>query len=185
MKQIFLLLLGFIQAAIYFPINIFVTLVAYALSPILPLFADSNGWLPSCLWWFQTPDASIDGDSGWQNTTRHPFVNKLPRYFRRVLWLIRNPSYGFNCTVLATKPLPEGFISYGNLKISDKGVWGANFAYVKNTQYFVVRAYCPTIFGKCLKFRFGWNLATALDSNQYVGERIKYVFTCNPLKSIQ
>lgn len=185
MKQTFKLIYGAFLALLYFPINIVVTLVAYVLSPILPLFANSEGWLPNWLYWFQTPDASIDGDTGWKSTKKHPTVNKLPRYVRRVLWLIRNPSYGFNSTVLATSPLQEGFVSYGNLKISDKGVWGVNFAYVKNTPYFVLRVYYPTLFGKCLKFRIGWNLATALDSNQYVGERIKYCFTCNPFKSIQ
>ena len=36
----------------------------------------------------------------------------------------------------------------GELDISDKRVWWINFAYINNTQYFVTRAYFPTIFGK-------------------------------------
>lgn len=180
-----LIILGVLQALLYFPISLFVTLIAYILAPILPLFANKDAWLPKWLWWFQTPDASIDGDSGWQDVSKHPTVNSLPRYLRRVLWLIRNPSYGFSWTVLATKELPEGYVSYGNIYADDSGSnWGWHFAYVKNTQYFVIRVYYPTIFGKCLKARFGWNLASALRNNDYIGKHIKYVFTCNPLKGI-
>ena len=46
------------------PINLIVAFIAVILSPILPLFASEDGWLPTWLWWFQTPDAPIDGDSG-------------------------------------------------------------------------------------------------------------------------
>ena len=33
------------------------------LAPIVVLFTDNDGWLPSWLWWWQTPDNSIDGDA--------------------------------------------------------------------------------------------------------------------------
>lgn len=92
---------------VLFPLNLIVLLVACILAPLLPLFASNDGWLPKWLSWFQTPDASLDGDSGWRNTSKHPCVNKLPRYLRQVLWLWRNPSYGFNWTVLATRPLQQ------------------------------------------------------------------------------
>ena len=182
--QVIKLIYGLLLALFYFPFALAVTLIAYVLSPVLPLFA-KDGWLPSWLSWFQTPDASINGDSGWTDTTKHPWINLLPVYFRQVFWLIRNPSYGFNSTVLATDVLPdEGYVTFGRLDISDKGIWGINFAYVKTTPYFVIRAYLPMGFGKCFKFRFGWNLATALMNNNYRGMVIKYVNTFQPFKSI-
>lgn len=58
-------------------------------------FASSDGWLPRWLWWFQTPDNSIDGDNSFNKPSLHPYITKMPRYIRRVLWLIRNPSYVF------------------------------------------------------------------------------------------
>ena len=182
--QVIKLIYGLLLALFYFPFALAVTLIAYVLSPVLPLFA-KDGWLPSWLSWFQTPDASINGDSGWTDAAKHPWINSLPVYFRQVFWLIRNPSYGFNSTVLATDVLPdEGYVTFGRLDISDKGVWGLNFAYIKTTPYFVIRAYFPTLFGKCMKFRFGWNIATPLMNNNYQGTVIKYVTTFNPFKSI-
>ena len=183
--QVIKLIYGLLLALFYLPFSLIMTVVAYILSPILPLFANDKAWLPVWLWWFQTPDNSIDGDSGWQNKSKHPFINRMPRYWRQVFWLIRNPSYGFNWTVLATSKLPDaGYVTFGRLEISDKGIWGVNFAYIKTTPYFVSRAYVPTIFGKCMKFRFGWNIATPLMGNNYQGTVIKYVTTFNPLKSI-
>ena len=46
-------------------ISIPLTVLALILAPVLPLFANSDGWLPKWLWWFQTPDNSLDGDQGW------------------------------------------------------------------------------------------------------------------------
>lgn len=37
------------------------------LAPVLPFFADESGYLPRCLWWFQTPDNPLDGDRGHWN----------------------------------------------------------------------------------------------------------------------
>lgn len=59
MKQLTLLVLGFIQALLYLPINLSVTLIALVLAPVLPLFA------------------SLDGDSGWKNVSKHPYVTTL------------------------------------------------------------------------------------------------------------
>ncbi len=178
------LLGGLLLSLFYLPFALAVNLIAFVLAPVMPLLA-KDGWLPYWLSWFQTPDASINGDSVWQSSDKHPWINKQPVYIRQVLWLIRNSSYGFNSTVLATKPLPDyGYVTFGRLDISDKGVWGLNFAYVKETPYFVMRAYFPIGFGKCMKFRFGWNIATPLMNNNYQGKMIKYVTTFSPFKSI-
>lgn len=98
-----------------------------------------------------------------------------------MFWLIRNPAYGFSWTVLATKPLPYKF--YGNLYAKDKiGMYGWCYSWVEGTKYFHLKAYLPTVFGKCLKFRFGWNLANSLIDKSYPEKVIKY---CNPFKEPQ
>lgn len=97
---------------LYLPANAIVTLLAYTLAPILPLFANDKGYLPNWLWWFQTPDNPLDGDADYARS-HAPYKAEGPRkfyqiYINRVIWLYRNPSYGFDWTVLAFKPQPLG-----------------------------------------------------------------------------
>lgn len=185
MIQGLLLMKGLLLALLYLPINLAFTALAWLLAPVLPLFASEDGWLPSWLWWFQTPDNSIDGDGTFNKPSAHPIITRMPQYWRRVFWLIRNPSYGFNWTVLATKALPNNpYRFFGNLQAKDSvGMYGWCFSWVTGTMYFHLKIYQPTIFGKCLKFRIGWNLANSLMNNAYAGQKIKYCFTCNPFKS--
>lgn len=177
----------FIRYILYLPLNLLVAFIALCLAPILPAFATSENILPKWLSWFQTPDATLDGDSGWQDVNKHPYVTKLPRYIRRMLWLIRNHSYGFNWTVLATKPLPSNPYHYlGDLYAKDKeGMFGWCFSWIEDTHYFHLKIYQKTIFGKCLKFRIGWNLTNSLIDKSYPNKVIKYCFTCNPFKTPQ
>lgn len=71
------IILGILQALFYLPINLFVTAIAWIISPVLPLFASSDGWLPRWLWWFQTPDNSIDGDHSFNKPSLTPTCNKI------------------------------------------------------------------------------------------------------------
>jgi hypothetical protein len=84
---------------INFTVDVFATLIA----PLLPLFAtvqlgaSDNGnarlaepRLPKYLSWFQTPDNSLYGDTGWQ-TIHYPAYKS---YLGQVLWLIRNSAHG-------------------------------------------------------------------------------------------
>ena len=91
------------------PLNCVVLVSAYLLSPILPLFASKDGWLPKCLWWYQTPDNPLDGDYGFR-MIHAPFkgedLSYWKKYINRMFWMIRNPSYGFDWTVLAFNPEP-------------------------------------------------------------------------------
>lgn len=79
------------------PFSFAFTLLAMLLSPLLALFASKDGWLPKWLWWFQTPDNSLDGDGGWKNEHwqwRFSLPSALATYVGRVGWLFRNPAYG-------------------------------------------------------------------------------------------
>lgn len=73
-------------------------------APIVVLFARADGWLPSWLSWWQTPDNSLDGDEPWQ-AGRRPFAKNtgICRYLNRVAWLYRNSMYGYANQVVGVK----------------------------------------------------------------------------------
>ena len=48
------------------PVSLLVTVACVLFAPVIVLFASPMGWLPNWLWWFQTPDNSLDGDEGWK-----------------------------------------------------------------------------------------------------------------------
>lgn len=163
------------------PINLIVAFIAVILSPILPLFASEDGWLPTWLWWFQTPDAPIDGDSGWKDLYKHPYVNKLSRYLRRVLWLCRNPSYGFNWTILASKPLPKEWTYEGDLDC-DNSVLSNTRKVTKITvfcgEYFHKRYYRKIgSTNRCFQLNYGWNMHALCKNGKQEGVKAKYRFT--------
>ena len=58
------------------PLSFVMAVVGRLLAPILPFFAKSDGYLPSWLSWFQTPDNPLDGDKGhwerWPGTSAWP-----------------------------------------------------------------------------------------------------------------
>lgn len=166
------------------PINLVIALLAWMLAPILPLFANSDGWLPSWLWIFQTPDASLDGDSGWKDISQHPFVTKLPRYLRQVLWLFRNPSYGFNWTVLVSKPLPKDWSYRGNIKC-DRSLDKTSWVYVTCGKYWQFRCYLkyPKI-NYCFQINIGWNIHEMCVNGAQEGQKAKYRFTPHPFKKM-
>ncbi len=80
---------------LFLPASLLFDVLGRLLAPVVVLFANDEGWLPSWLSWFQTPDNSLDGDRGhaerWGTSTA-----PLATYVRRVAWLWRNCGYGFN-----------------------------------------------------------------------------------------
>ncbi|MDX1452257.1 MAG: hypothetical protein R3183_06845 [Oleiphilaceae bacterium] len=167
---------------ILLPIHLCMIALCYLLSPVLPLFAIGRDTLPYWLSWFQTPDAPIDGDSGFQRVA--PWVKW--RYARRVMWLIRNPAYGFSWSVLAARPARGAEIKViGNIASGDDPyIPGWSFTWIPGTHYWQVRAFIKTVPGKCLKARLGWKMKhDALHYGETGGKPYKFTFTCNPFKA--
>lgn len=54
---------------VYLVADLAMEVIAVPAAFVLPFFANKEGWLPRWLWWFQTPDNSLNGDQGWQ--TQH------------------------------------------------------------------------------------------------------------------
>ena len=107
--------------------------------------------LPKWLAWFDTPDNSLYGDTGWQTIHRTKDWNK---YLGMVMWLYRNPCAGFCWSVLA-QDVPKGttFTYTGPIEV-DKGQqkWGSLFIKASNGlwQY------------KCAKLYKGWRFSLEL-----------------------
>lgn len=167
--------------------SLFMAVFARLLCPVLPLFADDEGYLPDWLWWFQTPFDTLDGDNGsWE---RHPGTGKLQTYWRRVCWLWRNAAYGFDMRVCGIKVNPDTdtIIHEGNPDIGDNsGISGKCtwIAYRKGEpiawQWMYVKHY--DLFGKwhkCVRIGLGWKI---WDDEKLREEPAQYWIYFNPVK---
>jgi len=161
----------YLEYALLAVINIFVTLLAILLAPILPLFASNksgpinNGSgvgveprLPSWLNWFQTPDNSLLGDDTF-------IIDNLdvPMYWHQVKWLLRNPAYSFALRYIPGLT-PATFTGNNLIKDNDNAVAGHLTVHADSLfQYTLVRQ----LFGssRCLYVNFGWNIRALVDPN--------------------
>lgn len=126
------------------------------LAPLVVLFASKEGWLPRWLWWFQTPDNSLDGDEGWKERGK-------PGYLSRVRWLWRNSMYGFAIGVLgAGLGNADRVVTTGDPKVSNRPLReglvirrvyrGSKVIYF---QWYYVKAWLST---RCIRINLGWKL---------------------------
>lgn len=175
------LICGVILAFILLPLHLCMIALCYVLSPILPAFAMGRDTLPRWLSWFQTPDAPLDGDSGFQRVAT--WVKW--RYARRVMWIIRNPAYGFSWSVLAAR-VESGIPidTWGDLSSNDDPYRaGWSFTRIRGTHYWQVRVFIKTVPGKCLKARLGWKMkGDAYEFGETRRAPYKFTFTFNPFK---
>lgn len=153
-------------------INIIANIANLPLAPIVVLFASDDGWLPSWLAWFQTPDNSLDGDYGWK-TTHLKFknsINPIARWFNRTRWLWRNSMYGFSESVLGAKikskfkykcigsenvsnrPLLSGLVLRIAINHSGEIFW----------QMYYVKAWSEKY---CIRINLGWKLWGGLSAD--------------------
>ena len=150
-------------------------LLNYFIAPVAVLFASKEGWLPRWLNWFQTPDASLDGDQGWIVEHR-PFkaeTNAFKRWVNRTGWLYRNSTYGFAIGVLGAKLSAEDVIEVdGDTKVSNRPLFnGLVIRRVRRNgkvvyfQWYYVKAWSKT---RCLRVNIGWKLWGDAPSGQLV-----------------
>lgn len=91
----------FLKWALLIVPSLVMAVVGRLLAPVLPFFVQDDGFLPSWLSWFQTPDNPSDGDEAhWE---RHPGTGAWDTYCRRVAWFWRNVAYGFDISVLGVE----------------------------------------------------------------------------------
>ena len=148
----------------------FMDIINYLTAPIVVLFADSDGWLPSWLSWYQTPDNSLDGDAPWRDG-RRPFADNTGwrRYLNRIAWLYRNSMYGYANSVVgfskdesgvlvrsfeapAGSGKPKGYETTGGPLLKWKVIYKGK---VKAFQMFWI---WPWGNGRCIRMNIGWKL---------------------------
>lgn len=148
---------------IYLLISLVAQVIAWVITPLLPLFAVlRDGWsdnhnvraveprLPSWLSWFDTPDNSLFGDKSWRS--KHD-----GGYWSQVAWLYRNSLYGFKWTVLSREVQTDREV-VGSTDINyHTNKYGSLFIYQHNGawQYKCVK---KLPFGKIFIGNFGWLL---------------------------
>lgn len=162
---------------IYLPLALAFEVLAKLLSPLLPLFArPAEGWcdngsrwlleprLPDWLAWFQTPDNSLWGDTGWR-TIHCP--NHFDSYLGMALWLWRNSACGFARSVLARTVQLADVTYAGNPRTSHAGPYGVFRARAKGAWQFKWAAPVPGT-GWVVQLNLGWQINSMIESGQLV-----------------
>lgn len=152
-------------------LNIFISIFAIVIAPILPAFVAKDGHLPSYLSWFDTPDNTTDGDIGWR--TEHRLwrndadvdTNPIKIYINRIFWLVRNNAYGFSYTLLNAELFSaDRMVISGDPDVSNipgHNGWVLRKIYrdgeLEYWQFYFVKQYpfAPT---KCFRMNLGWKL---------------------------
>ena len=91
-------------------------------SPVICLFLTEDGYLPSWLSWFQTPDNPAIGDDMFH---RKEMSWTKSHYLYGIFWAIRNPAYGFADTC--------GFLVKGPATTSSVGTEGIDIGRDEST----------------------------------------------------
>ena len=68
----------YVKYVLFVILELIASVFNYIAAPFVVLFADKDGFLPRWLWWFQTPDNTLDGDSGWKNEHRRFKIEDSP-----------------------------------------------------------------------------------------------------------
>jgi len=167
-------------------LSIIIDILGILLCPILPLFSSKDGWLPKWLWWFQTPDFSLDGDGGWQKEHmqwRFNFPPAIATYIGRVGWLFRNHGYSFSWGVLGA-PVDETTQFYVdgeiNIKNRTNGIEGS-FTIETETGYWQWK-YIKRIGSSdmCVMLSFGWLLDAYVKNEELYKTQPKALFLFSP-----
>jgi len=189
----------FVKYSILAVINIILMVINAACSPLIALFINRNGYLPSWLSWFQTADNPAIGDAIYGNKEA-AFTAKYPRwlayYIRGVMWGCRNPAYGFSNATGLTINLDVFFMPYkvvgdenvdiGFDEATQKPIYTLGTVYRTlwngdGKQYFDWKHAGRWSANYGFMVRFGWNLDPALLNGQrrslYVDVRPRIALT--------
>jgi len=158
-------------------------LVNFIFAPLIVLAANEEGWLPSWLWWFQTPDNSLDADYGGKR-----FPGKqvgLNRWFSRFMWCYRNPCYGFAISVLGAQAKPgDELVITGDPKTDNhKPIHPGTVRYIlmRDGKPIFFQSYTvkPWLFGLYFRGNFGWKLW-----GMPTTDKMQFTFSPNPFRKV-
>ena len=168
--------------------------LAWLLAPILPLFAVGKEQLPDWLSYFAAEDNPLDGDVGYI-TLHAPFKgysqHGIKRYINRIVWLWRNPGYGFSYQVLGAQINSQPLVVSGDPYVSDspnltigrtRGLSGhVLLRSGKFFEFYLVRQYGSS--GRCFRLRVGWKMLGFLNepASWSLGGKAQFVCGIKPL----
>lgn len=140
-----------------------------------PLLVDRDGNLPDWLRWFQTFDASVD--AGWSDAYYTGWLaeTRIGRYISRVLWLCRNPAYGFDYALLG---VPFAASEWRVVKYVETEDTALFFAVGRGFNFYYE--------GRWGKYKLGWKAWNRWGGNGWDApnwaeyDRIPLCFTLNP-----
>lgn len=175
-----------------------VFVLAWLLAPILPAFAIGKDHLPYELSYFSAEDNPLDGDIGYV-MLHAPFkgygVTGWRQYINRVVWLWRNPGYGFSYSVLGHRVNSMPRVVSGDPLVSDSvnltvgrmhGLSGHVLVREGRAfEFYLVRQYGKS--GRCFRLRLGWKLLGWINEpGQWpLGSKAQFVFGIKPLGRFQ
>ena len=175
-----------------------VFVLAWLLAPILPAFAIGKDHLPYELSYFSAEDNPLDGDIGYV-MLHAPFkgygVTGWRQYINRVVWLWRNPGYGFSYSVLGHQVNSMPRVVSGDPLVSDSvnltvgrmhGLSGHVLVREGRAfELYLVRQYGKS--GRCFRLRLGWKLLGWVNEpGQWpLGSKAQFVFGIKPLGRFQ
>lgn len=178
--------------------DLIVFAVAWLLAPILPAFAIGRDHLPRWLAYFDTPDNALDGDLGYV-MLHAPFkgygATGWRQYINRVVWLWRNPAYGFSYSVLGAQINSQPLVVSGDPYVSDssnltigrmRGFSGHVLLRSGTAfEFYLVRQYGQS--GHCFRLRLGWKMLGFLNEPIAwpLGGKAQFVFGIKPLGRFQ
>jgi hypothetical protein len=158
--------MNYILYPFYVVINLTMTLIAYVIAPILPIFSvQKDGWLdnhsvygigprlPTWLNWFMTPDNSLDGDRTFQQINGRS-------YWAKVKWLWRNPAYSV-CLKYINTIENQTFVK-GDDSIRDNDNAKAGLVFVRCAGLFQFVWINPIGGNRCFYLNIGWNIRGTL-----------------------
>lgn len=132
------------------------SLIAFPLALILPLFKTQDNHLPRWLSWFDTPDNTLDGDGGHEERWKG-----YPRYIKQVAWLMRNRAYGYGFflgrSIDATNLIIQGEPYVSNRPLKNGRCLSIDPS--SNTfMFYYVKSYSSK---RCIRILLGWKLMEA------------------------
>ena len=163
--------------------------LALLLAPVLPAFAVlRDGWsdnrnaraweprLPVWLSWFDTPDNSLWGDTGWRTIHCPAYWG----YWGMVKWLIRNHGYGFKWSVLSARvDSPSSIISSGNPDVCRRDEKPVSFRASMGNYWQLKSVFRLEFLGVAVTVNVGWLLDTYVTHPMFHHESPLALFMCS------
>ena len=161
--------------------NLFMTLVAVIIAPVLPAFAtQQDGWLDNHSIWgrgprlpkwlnlFMTPDNSLDGDAAFDRINGRS-------YWAKVKWLWRNPAYSVCLRYINT--IENRPVLIGDDSIRDNDNAKAGWCFVRCGGLFQFTWIKPIGYSRCIYVVIGWNIRGTLHQPPLTNYQATFAFS--------